>query len=188
MGESYRNRNHNLNHRRKQISGKGGTGHECIIVILIHCPSSSLSHHHPARGWINKLSPFLWPPWADDRIWDGFGCLIWYDSLHFGVCRIGQYIVVSGMVSVWMSRVKCNVRCPLLGIVNGVVPEMVLASAGGTGPIFPGATVPPDGNVANPTRPGTTLPWFGTQKSLSEGWEKWCWTILVTWMDKLGWD
>ena len=40
----------------------------------------------------------------------------------------------------------------------GFVPGMVLASAGGTGPSFPGATVPPDGNVANPTRPGTTLP------------------------------
>ena len=52
---------------------------------------------------------------------------------------------------------------------DGIVPGMVLASAGGTGPIFPGATVPPDGNVANPTRPGTTLPSSATPKCLSEG-------------------
>ena len=55
-------------------------------------------------------------------------------------------------------------------VCYAMVPGMVLASAGGTGPSFPGATVPPDGNVANPTRPGT-LDYleFGNQKSLFEG-------------------
>ena len=34
---------------------------------------------------------------------------------------------------------------------HGIVSKMVLASAAGTGPIFPGAPAPPDVNVANPT-------------------------------------
>ena len=49
-------------------------------------------------------------------------------------------------------------------VEHGIVSKMVLASAAGTGPIFPGAPAPPDVNVANPTRPGTTLPWSATQK------------------------
>ena len=43
-------------------------------------------------------------------------------------------------------------------VEHGIVSKMVLASAAGTGPIFPGAPAPPDVNVANPTRPGIRLP------------------------------
>ena len=47
---------------------------------------------------------------------------------------------------------------------HGIVSKMVLASAAGTGPIFPGAPAPPDVNVANPTRPGIRLPCSVNQK------------------------
>ena len=45
-----------------------------------------------------------------------------------------------------------------LRVVHCIVSGMVRFSARGTGPRFLGAPVPPDGNVANPTRPGTRLP------------------------------
>ena len=48
-------------------------------------------------------------------------------------------------------------------VEHGIVSKMVLASAAGTGPIFPGAPAPPDVNVANPTRPGIRLPCSETQ-------------------------
>ena len=43
----------------------------------------------------------------------------------------------------------------VLRVVHCIVSGMVLFYARGTGPRFLGAPVPPDGNVANPTRPGT---------------------------------
>ena len=88
-------------------------------------------------GWLTRV---IWSTFAYGAVWYGF-----WD---------GPCINVRDMV--------CNVMCPLLGGC-GIVPGMVLASAGGTGPIFPGATVPPDGNVANPTRPGIRLPCSVTQ-------------------------
>ena len=68
-------------------------------------------------------------------------------------CTMQSGSMVSGMLLVWSAAGKYVILCS-----DDIVPGMVLASAGGTGPIFPGAPVPPDGNVANPTRPGTTLP------------------------------
>ena len=102
---------------------------------------------YPATmGWISKLSPFLRPPWADDRILDGFG-------------------IVGNMV-LWRQRMA------VFG--QSIVSKMVLASAAGTGPIFPGAPAPPDVNVANPTRPGIRLPCSVNPKWKKKQIPPWC--------------
>ena len=76
--------------------------------------------------------------------------MVWYGTWDGMVCYLGRY----GMVwyGTWDGIVWYLGRYGM--VWYGMVPGMVLAPAGGTGPRFPGAPVPPDGNVANPTRLG----------------------------------
>ena len=95
----------------------------------------------------NQFFIFILPPWDESA------------SYHHSCGRLGL-MTESWMVLVsWVIWYYDDSVWQCLGrLEHGIVSKMVLASAAGTGPIFPGAPAPPDVNVANPTRPGIRLP------------------------------
>ena len=100
----------------------------------------------------NQFFIFILPPWDESA------------SYHHSCGRLGL-MTESWMVLVsWVIWYYDDSVWQCLGrLEHGIVSKMVLASAAGTGPIFPGAPAPPDVNVANPTRPGIRLPCSVTQ-------------------------